>query len=76
MMRATAAWGTGARAMATVGGDKGAKTGSAEVDGQETSNSWFTGFSNDLAAAAVVQTGGHGGDAAGPVVAEVLRAGG
>ncbi|WP_228990825.1 penicillin-binding transpeptidase domain-containing protein [Streptomyces sp. DH8] len=76
MMRATAAWGTGAKAMASVGGDKGAKTGSAEVDGQATSNSWFTGFSNDLAAAAVVQTGGHGGDAAGPVVAEVLRAGG
>ncbi|WP_329156383.1 penicillin-binding transpeptidase domain-containing protein [Streptomyces anulatus] len=76
MMRATAAWGTGAKAMASVGGDKGAKTGSAEVDGQDTSNSWFTGFSNDLAAAAVVQTGGHGGDAAGPVVAEVLRAGG
>ncbi|MGC5536290.1 penicillin-binding transpeptidase domain-containing protein [Streptomyces sp. SR-10] len=75
MMRATAAWGTGAKAMASVGGDKGAKTGSAEVDGQDTSNSWFTGFSNDLAAAAVVQTGGHGGDAAGPVVAEVLRAG-
>lgn len=76
MMRATAAWGTGAKALAGVGGDKGAKTGSAEVDGQDTSNSWFTGFSNDLAAAAVVQTGGHGGDAAGPVVAEVLKAGG
>ncbi|MEV7949204.1 penicillin-binding transpeptidase domain-containing protein, partial [Streptomyces rubiginosohelvolus] len=76
MMRATAAWGTGAKAMAGVGGDKGAKTGSAEVDGQDTSNAWFTGFSNDLAAAAVVQTGGHGGDAAGPVVAEVLKAGG
>ncbi|MEW1614693.1 MULTISPECIES: penicillin-binding transpeptidase domain-containing protein [unclassified Streptomyces] len=76
MMRATAAWGTGATSMAPVGGDKGAKTGSAEVDGQAASNSWFTGFSNDLAAAAVVQTGGHGGDAAGPVVAEVLRAGG
>ncbi|MFH8882387.1 penicillin-binding transpeptidase domain-containing protein [Streptomyces californicus] len=76
MMRATAAWGTGAEAMASVGGDKGAKTGSAEVGGQDVSNSWFTGFSNDLAAAAVVQSGGHGGDAAGPVVAEVLRAGG
>ncbi|MFJ4964382.1 penicillin-binding transpeptidase domain-containing protein [Streptomyces sp. NPDC088729] len=75
MMRATAAWGTGAKAMTSVGGDKGAKTGSAEVDGQATSNSWFTGFSDDLAAAAVVQTGGHGGDAAGPIVAEVLRAG-
>ncbi|NEB40925.1 penicillin-binding transpeptidase domain-containing protein [Streptomyces sp. SID14515] len=76
MMRATAAWGTGAKAMGAVGGDKGAKTGSAEVDGQDTSNSWFTGFSNDLAAAAVVQVGGHGADAAGPVVAEVLQAGG
>ncbi|MEU1484356.1 penicillin-binding transpeptidase domain-containing protein [Streptomyces sp. NPDC005752] len=75
MMRATASWGTGKTAMASVGGDKGAKTGSAEVDGQGTSNSWFTGFSNDLAAAAVVQSGGHGGDAAGPVVAAVLRAG-
>ncbi|MFJ6012754.1 penicillin-binding transpeptidase domain-containing protein [Streptomyces sp. NPDC092952] len=75
MMRQTASWGTGKQAMATVGGDKGAKTGSAEVDGQSTSNSWFTGFSNDLAAAAVVQSGGHGGDAAGPVVAAVLRAG-
>ncbi|WP_327367904.1 penicillin-binding transpeptidase domain-containing protein [Streptomyces sp. NBC_01217] len=75
MMRQTASWGTGKNAMASVGGDKGAKTGSAEVDGQATSNSWFTGFSNDLAAAAVVQSGGHGGDAAGPVVAAVLRAG-
>lgn len=75
MMRATAAWGTGKAAMASVGGDKGAKTGSAEVDGQGVSNSWFTGFSDDLAAAAVVQSGGHGGDAAGPVVAAVLSAG-
>ncbi|MFJ8753501.1 penicillin-binding transpeptidase domain-containing protein [Streptomyces sp. NPDC102441] len=75
MMRATASWGTGKAAMASVNGDKGAKTGSAEVDGQATSNSWFTGFSDDLAAAAVVQSGGHGGDAAGPVVAAVLRAG-
>ncbi|MFE2293326.1 penicillin-binding transpeptidase domain-containing protein [Streptomyces sp. NPDC059452] len=76
MMQATAAWGTGAKSMATVGGVKGAKTGSAEVDGQEISNSWFTGFSNDLAAAAVVQTGGRGSEAAGPVVADVLKAGG
>ncbi|MGW7364575.1 penicillin-binding transpeptidase domain-containing protein [Streptomyces sp. NPDC054841] len=74
MMRATANWGTGAKAMAGVGGDKGAKTGSSEVDGQATSNSWFAGFSEDLAAAAVVQAAGHGGDAAGPVVASVLKA--
>jgi cell division protein FtsI/penicillin-binding protein 2 len=75
MMRLTATSGTGAGAMASVGGDKGAKTGSAEVDGNATSNSWFTGFSGDLAAAAVVDSGGHGGDAAGPLVASVLKAG-
>jgi hypothetical protein len=76
MMRATATNGTGAKAMASVGGnDKGAKTGSAEVGGQETSNSWFAGYSDDLAAAAVVQEGGHGADSAGPVVASVLNAG-
>ncbi|WP_137988869.1 penicillin-binding transpeptidase domain-containing protein [Streptomyces vilmorinianum] len=76
MMRATATGsGTGAEAMARVGGDKGAKTGSAEVGGQTTSNSWFAGYSDDLAAAAVVQEGGHGGDAAGPIVASVLKAG-
>ncbi|GAA1528945.1 penicillin-binding transpeptidase domain-containing protein [Streptomyces albidochromogenes] len=77
MMRqtATASWGTGTAAMAPVGGDKGAKTGSAEVDGQGKSNSWFAGFSDDVAAAASVESGGHGGDAAGPLVAAVLRAG-
>lgn len=75
MMRETASWGTGKAAMAGLGGDKGAKTGSAEVDGQTTSNSWFTGFQDDLAAAASVESGGHGGDAAGPVVAAVLAAG-
>ncbi|MFG3139976.1 penicillin-binding transpeptidase domain-containing protein [Streptomyces sp. NPDC048211] len=75
MMRATASWGTGKAAMSSVRGDKGAKTGSAEVEGQGKSNSWFTGFKDDLAAAAVVQSGGHGGDAAGPLVAAVLRAG-
>lgn len=72
---ATAQEGTATQAMANVGGSKGAKTGSAEIDGHATSDSWFTGYSNDLAAAALVQSGGHGGDAAGPVVAEVLRAG-
>ncbi|MFJ6464354.1 penicillin-binding transpeptidase domain-containing protein [Streptomyces sp. NPDC091387] len=72
---ATAQEGTATAAMAGVGGDKGGKTGSAEIDGHATSDSWFTGFSNDLAAAALVQSGGHGGTAAGPVVAEVLRAG-
>ncbi|MGC9494801.1 penicillin-binding transpeptidase domain-containing protein [Streptomyces sp. WG7] len=77
MMRLTATQGTGAEAMSGLGGgDIGAKTGSAEVDGQTTSNSWFTGFRGDIAAAAMTEEGGHGGDAAGPIVADVLRAGG
>ncbi|WND37091.1 penicillin-binding transpeptidase domain-containing protein [Streptomyces sp. BB1-1-1] len=76
MMRLTATQGTGAAAMSGLGGDIGAKTGSAEVDGESTSDSWFTGFRNDVAAAAMVEQGGHGGDAAGPIVADVLRAGG
>ncbi|RSS80231.1 penicillin-binding transpeptidase domain-containing protein [Streptomyces sp. WAC06614] len=73
MMRQTATSGTAARAMASVGGDKGAKTGSAEVDGAAAPDSWFTGFGGDVAAAAMVEGGGHGGDAAGPIVAAVLR---
>ncbi|WP_318213217.1 penicillin-binding transpeptidase domain-containing protein [Streptomyces sp. SCL15-6] len=76
MMRLTATRGTAVKAMSGLDGDIGAKTGSAEVDGQTTSNSWFTGFRNDLAAAAMTEQGGHGGDAAGPIVADVLRAGG
>lgn len=74
MMRRTAVSGTGARAMAGIPGDIGAKTGSAEVDGREKSDSWFTGYRGDVAAAAMTQEGGHGGDAAGPIVAAVLRA--
>lgn len=76
LMRRTATSGTGAAAMAGLGGDIGAKTGSAEVDGQERPNSWFVGYRGDVAAAAMAQEGGHGGDTAGPIVAEVLRVGG
>ncbi|MFD8236027.1 penicillin-binding transpeptidase domain-containing protein [Streptomyces sp. NPDC059696] len=76
MMRLTATQGTAAPAMARLGGDIGAKTGSAEVDGNAKSNSWFTGFRGDIAAAAMTEEGGHGGDAAGPIVAAVLRTGG
>ncbi|KNB54461.1 penicillin-binding transpeptidase domain-containing protein [Streptomyces caatingaensis] len=75
MMRLTAVAGTGRTAMAGLDGDVGAKTGSAEIDGQDRPNGWFTAYRNDVAAAAVVPRGGHGGDSAGPVVAAVLRAG-
>ncbi|WP_338779832.1 penicillin-binding transpeptidase domain-containing protein [Streptomyces sp. DG1A-41] len=73
MMRLTAIQGTAEETMAGLGGDIGAKTGSAEVDGNAKSNSWFTGFRGDIAAAAMTEEGGHGGDAAGPIVAAVLR---
>ncbi|QTD99043.1 penicillin-binding transpeptidase domain-containing protein [Streptomyces cyanogenus] len=73
LMNRTARSGTAAGVMAGLGGDVGAKTGSAEVDGEARSDSWFTGYRGDVAAAAMVQDGGHGVDAAGPIVASVLR---
>ncbi|MFI8092314.1 penicillin-binding transpeptidase domain-containing protein [Streptomyces sp. NPDC086080] len=75
LMRRTAAEGTAAEAMRGLSGDVGAKTGSAEVDGAELSDSWFTGFRDGTAAAATVEAGGHGGDAAGPIVRDILAAG-
>ncbi|WP_328413595.1 penicillin-binding transpeptidase domain-containing protein [Streptomyces violaceus] len=75
LMSYTADYGTAAEAMAGVGGDAGAKTGSAEVDGQKKPNGWFTAYRGDLAAAGVVQQGGHGGETAGPIVAALLKAG-
>ncbi|MFF0780963.1 penicillin-binding transpeptidase domain-containing protein [Streptomyces sp. NPDC003720] len=76
MMNRTATSGTAATVMSGLGGSIGAKTGSAESDGQEKSDSWFAGYRNDVAAAAMVQDGGHGVDAAGPIVAGVLRTAG
>ncbi|MFJ9819888.1 penicillin-binding transpeptidase domain-containing protein [Streptomyces sp. NPDC101151] len=76
MMNRTARSGTAAGVMSGLGGDIGAKTGSAEVDGNAKSDSWFTGYRDDVAAAALVQDGGHGIDAAGPIVASVLRSAG
>ncbi|MFF3845628.1 penicillin-binding transpeptidase domain-containing protein [Streptomyces sp. NPDC002328] len=76
MMNRTATSGTAAEVMSGLSGRIGAKTGSAEVDGNAGSDSWFTGYRDDLAAAAMVEDGGHGSDAAGPIVAAVLRAGG
>ncbi|MGV9337608.1 penicillin-binding transpeptidase domain-containing protein [Streptomyces sp. NPDC003688] len=73
MMNRTARSGTAQGVMAGLTGVIGAKTGSAEVDSQTKSNSWFTGYRNDVAAAAVTEDGGHGIDASGPIVARVLR---
>jgi hypothetical protein len=76
LMSYTAGYGTAAEAMSGVSGNVGAKTGSAEVDGQKKPNGWFTAYRGDLAAAGVVQAGGHGGDTAGPIVASLLKLGG
>ncbi|WP_449350858.1 penicillin-binding transpeptidase domain-containing protein [Streptomyces shaanxiensis] len=76
LMSYTAAYGTAAEAMSGVTGNVGAKTGSAEVDGQKKPNGWFTAYRGDLAAAGVAQAGGHGGDTAGPIVAALLKLGG
>lgn len=75
LMKLTATSGTAAEAMSGLSGDIGAKTGSAEVDGQEKPNAWFTAYRGDLAAAAVVPASGHGGSNAGPVVRAILGAG-
>ncbi|MEU9154063.1 penicillin-binding transpeptidase domain-containing protein [Streptomyces sp. NPDC048417] len=75
VMQYTAAYGTAAQAMAGLGPDYGAKTGSAEVDGQKKPNGWFTAYKGDLVGAGVVQAGGHGGDTAGPIVAALLKLG-
>lgn len=76
MMAYTAAYGTAAEAMRGVTGNVGAKTGTAEVDNQKKPNGWFIAYRGDLAAAAVVQSAGHGGETAGPIVASLLKRGG
>lgn len=74
LMKLTASSGTAAEPMAGLSGDCGAKTGSAEVDGQKKPNAWFTAYNGDMAAAAVVPASGHGNENAGPVVRKILDA--
>ena len=54
-----------------------AKTGTAEVEGQDAPNSWFVGFLNDTshpyAFVVLVEEGGYGIDAAGSVANSVLQ---
>lgn len=76
LMKTTSISGTAVEAMKGLSGDFGAKTGSAEVDGQKKPNAWFTAYHGDLASAAVVPASGHGADNAGPVVRKVLDAAG
>lgn len=74
MMRAAITNGTASGVMSGFGPDSGAKTGSAETDTSAEPNGWFTAYDGSVAAAAVVHSGGHGNQSAGPIVAAVLRA--
>ncbi|MGK4582647.1 penicillin-binding transpeptidase domain-containing protein [Kitasatospora sp. HPMI-4] len=75
MMHLTVTSGTARSAMSGIGGDTGAKTGTAQVGGQSSDNSWFTAYRDNLAVAAEVQGGGHGSEAAAPAAATVLAVG-
>ncbi|WP_405018959.1 penicillin-binding transpeptidase domain-containing protein [Kitasatospora sp. NBC_00070] len=75
MMNLTATSGTAAGPMSGITAGAGAKTGTAQVDGQADDNSWFTAYRGNLAVAAEVGGGGHGAAAAGPASAMVLKVG-
>lgn len=71
MMRQVVTDGTAAPALASLPGYVGAKTGSAQVNGQDA-NGWLIAFDGDLAIGCVAQAGGSGVGAAGPVVRSIL----
>ncbi|MBB4947292.1 hypothetical protein F4556_002827 [Kitasatospora gansuensis] len=75
MMNLTATSGTAAGPMSGITAGAGAKTGTAQVNGQADDNSWFTAYRGNLAVAAEVGGGGHGAAAAGPAAALVLKVG-
>ncbi len=72
MMVRTARSGTAAPTIGGLSGDVGAKTGTAEVDGQTKPNSWFIAYRGDIAAAAVVPKTGEGYKYAGKIVTAIL----
>ncbi len=74
MMVRTARYGTAAPTISGLSGDVGAKTGTAEVDGQTLPNSWFIAYRGDVAAAAIVPKSGDGYKFAGKIVTAILAA--
>ncbi|MDH6117965.1 penicillin-binding transpeptidase domain-containing protein [Kitasatospora sp. GAS204B] len=69
--------GTAYNALQGVSGTIGGKTGTAETssDPKAPTNSWFTGYRDNLAVSAEVINGGFGAAAAVPAAAEVLKVG-
>lgn len=74
MLRSAITTGTAHNVMSGFGPNSGAKTGSAQINGQDTTNGWFTAYSGHIATAAIVHDAGHGNTTAGPIVAAVLSA--
>lgn len=72
MMADTAAGGTAAARLSGMGPSVGAKTGTAEVAGQQA-NGWFVGYDGTLSVAAEVVGAKTGADSAGYVVADILK---
>jgi cell division protein FtsI/penicillin-binding protein 2 len=72
MMRAVAT--TGTAAGLGLGPGVYAKTGTADINGQEQPNSWFVAFDpgKDIAVACLVLNAGYGAQAAGPEVQHFL----
>ncbi|GAB2699109.1 penicillin-binding transpeptidase domain-containing protein [Kitasatospora kifunensis] len=74
LMNQTTRTGTGA-AVPGIPQDAGSKTGTTEIADGKPTNSWFTAYRGNLAVAAEVEGGGHGGQAAGPAVVKLLKIG-
>lgn len=75
LMRAVVTEGT-AGVLSGLGGDVGAKTGTAEVGGGKPNNGWMVAYRDDVAVAVWVEGGITGGRSAGPIVKSFLAAAG
>jgi cell division protein FtsI/penicillin-binding protein 2 len=74
LMREVVTKGTGTGLKSVPGGPVSGKTGTAEFgnDQPPQTHAWFTGFQGNLAFAVVVEGGGFGAKAAGPIVKDFL----
>ncbi|MFD3781743.1 penicillin-binding transpeptidase domain-containing protein [Streptomyces sp. NPDC058612] len=73
MMRATVTDGT-ASVLASLPGQVGAKTGTAEVGNNTVNNGWLVAYRGNVALACLVEQGETGSGSAGPVIKDILKA--
>ncbi|MFI6582374.1 penicillin-binding transpeptidase domain-containing protein [Embleya sp. NPDC050493] len=76
LMRSVVTEGTARESLGGLGGDVGAKTGTAEVGGGKPNNGWMVAYRGDIAVAVWVEGGITGGRSAGPIVKSFLGAAG